>query len=1064
MGVAENLTSSAKSSKTISVPAGKIVVGSSLNESFNAARDATVSGGKGDDIYTLMAPAKLIELPGEGIDTVISHLTDYQLPDNIENLQLAGTAWSVGIGNSLGNILTGNSGNNVLDGRGGDDLLTGGGGADTFIVGQGNDVITDFAKGQDRIDLTGVAGLRWSDLYAGALEQGGDLLIALPGGSAVKLLGTRFADLSPLVVSLAAGGRSSASATTQLSAATLSSRVDGTAAADKLSAKGNDNVLAGGQGDDTYLAYSSANKIIEASGAGVDTVQTWGDGFKLPDNVENLYLEGTRNSFGTGNALANIIRGNSGDNTLTGGGGEDYLLGGGGADTFVIRASTDTLFIGDFKASEGDKLKIEVPGVKSAAGILQDAVEGALGTELRLAGTRVVLVGVKVADIPASSIQAPEVAAVGRLTFSDDFNTGLSLSDRASGTWQTTYAWENASLRHYKGELQRYVDPMMTGADGKSLGLDPFTVADGVLSISADRVAPEIAAVIGSNYSSGLITTQSSFAQTYGIFEMRAKLPAGDGLWPAFWLLSVYNVWPPELDVFEVVTKRPDEVNMSIGSADKTWGNNGARTDKSTVAGLTEKLNTYQVEWRSDYVIWRINGIELTRMQTPPDMHQPMYMLANLAVGGGWAGAPSEVATHLGDMKIDYIRAYSLVDPSPVASAASTKTVTVFTNAVVGTDANETFNVKVTGKISGGQGDDIYVIDYAAGDKVNVVEKAGGGIDTIKSWYNHVLPANVEHLFLLGNSWISGTGNALPNRIVGNSGNNILDGGGGDDWLTGGAGADRFFIRLREGSDTITDLQSGDKVVLTGTGMTNFSQVLANAKATSTGTDILLDNWQTLHLAGVPMASLNPSMFTFDGSLPVSSKPTNHFQTSAPGERLIGSAGADELISKHANSVLLGGTGDDTYTLLPGDKVFEAAQSGIDTILSYHSVTMMPNVENLRLLGGSWVNAYGNELSNIIEGNLGNNRIDGGAGDDYLTGRGGKDVFVIHKGQGHDTITDFQIGGKEADHLSLVGFSPGAKIVFTGGSDWAVIEPSGAQEIITLLGIKSLLAGTFDFS
>ena len=151
-------------------------------------------------------------------------------------------------------------------------------------------------------------------------------------------------------------------------------------------------------------------------------------------------------------------------------------------------------------------------------------------------------------------------------------------------------------------------------------------------------------------YMSGVITTQPSFSQTYGYFEMRAKLPRGKGLWPAFWLLPLDQSWPPEIDVME-----------SIGDPSQVYVTTHSKTTKAP--GFEPKIapdefHTFAVSWDASDVIWYIDGKEVGRHATPADMHKPMFMLANLAVGGNWPGRPDASTRFPATYEIDYIRAY----------------------------------------------------------------------------------------------------------------------------------------------------------------------------------------------------------------------------------------------------------------------------------------------------------------------------------------------------------------------------------------------------------------------
>ena len=124
------------------------------------------------------------------------------------------------------------------------------------------------------------------------------------------------------------------------------------------------------------------------------------------------------------------------------------------------------------------------------------------------------------------------------LTFDDEFNT-LSLYNGVSGTWDPTYGFggDNFAIRTHLDEKQIYVDPSFTGNTSGALGVNPFSIHDGTLDITAAPTSPALVDALGGyQYTSGLITTRESFQQTYGYFEMKAELPHGQGLWPAFWL------------------------------------------------------------------------------------------------------------------------------------------------------------------------------------------------------------------------------------------------------------------------------------------------------------------------------------------------------------------------------------------------------------------------------------------------------------------------------------------------------------------------------------------------
>jgi len=241
-----------------------------------------------------------------------------------------------------------------------------------------------------------------------------------------------------------------------------------------------------------------------------------------------------------------------------------------------------------------------------------------------------------------------------KLTFADEFDTlKLQRLGDAKG-WATSYDWASYTSREshvIKDESEIYVDQTFAGSGTKALGINPFTVQNGELTIKAAATsAATKAALWNADYTSGLITTSGAFSQTYGYFEMRAKLPQGKGMWPAFWLLPADLSWPPELDVVE-----------SIGDASEVYFTAHSQLGSPPavkVAVDPDAFHVFSVSWDPKAIVWYVDGREVKRQPTPADMSKPMYMLANLAVGGGWPGDPDDTTPWPGAYRIDYIRAY----------------------------------------------------------------------------------------------------------------------------------------------------------------------------------------------------------------------------------------------------------------------------------------------------------------------------------------------------------------------------------------------------------------------
>ena len=229
------------------------------------------------------------------------------------------------------------------------------------------------------------------------------------------------------------------------------------------------------------------------------------------------------------------------------------------------------------------------------------------------------------------------------------------------GTWKTSYTYGPAdgvgsfNSRNFPGELEIYVDPTYVGDPARStraLGLNPFSTVDGVLSITASRLTDELSnKLYGMQYASGLLTTERSFAQTYGYFEIRAEVPLVKGMFPAFWLLPTSRTWPPEIDIMENVGNDFVSAGSIVehgGTAFYTWFPEGL-----------EGMHTYGLLWNADTITWYVDGQGIGSISTPATMHRDMYLITNLAIGTIWAGAPARTFQSA-KYKVDYVRVYSL--------------------------------------------------------------------------------------------------------------------------------------------------------------------------------------------------------------------------------------------------------------------------------------------------------------------------------------------------------------------------------------------------------------------
>ena len=244
------------------------------------------------------------------------------------------------------------------------------------------------------------------------------------------------------------------------------------------------------------------------------------------------------------------------------------------------------------------------------------------------------------------------------LMFADEFDELRFFGSELNGRWEPYYPW-GARSNLANREMQYYVDPRLEGDAGSPVTLSPFAVKDGVLSITARSMPPDLSVrTLGYSYLSGMLTTAKAFSFTYGYIEVKARLPKGKGLWPAAWLLPLTGKWPPELDVIEAIGDDPVHYFGSLHY--RRWGVNLQKINRIETPDLSQMFNVFGLKWTKTSLEWYFNGKKVASASTPSDMHQPMYILINLAVGGNWAGPPDSHTRFPARFEIDYLRVYSV--------------------------------------------------------------------------------------------------------------------------------------------------------------------------------------------------------------------------------------------------------------------------------------------------------------------------------------------------------------------------------------------------------------------
>ncbi|MEU4238071.1 family 16 glycosylhydrolase [Actinoplanes sp. NPDC026619] len=239
-------------------------------------------------------------------------------------------------------------------------------------------------------------------------------------------------------------------------------------------------------------------------------------------------------------------------------------------------------------------------------------------------------------------------AAVGAVTWSDEFN-GSSGSTVDSSKWRFDTGgsgWGNNEQEYYTTSTSNVYQ------DGQ-----------GHLAITARKENPaNYQCHYGTcQYTSGRILTADKFSQTYGRFEASIKIPKGQGIWPAFWMLGGNN-WPTtgEIDIMENVGNAPNTVYGTVHGPGYS-GASGVGGNKTIGSPLGDGFHTYAVDWSPNLIVWYLDGAEYFRV-TPSNVSgtwvfdHNFFMILNVAVGGYWPGYPDATTVFPQTMLVDYVR------------------------------------------------------------------------------------------------------------------------------------------------------------------------------------------------------------------------------------------------------------------------------------------------------------------------------------------------------------------------------------------------------------------------
>lgn len=231
----------------------------------------------------------------------------------------------------------------------------------------------------------------------------------------------------------------------------------------------------------------------------------------------------------------------------------------------------------------------------------------------------------------------PPVAKTYQLVWADEFN-GSAIADSNWNFETGGSGWGNHEQEFY----QR----------------DNASIEDGNLVITGKKED-----VQSSHYTSSRMTTKGKHEFTYGKMEARIKIPVGQGLWPAFWMLgaNISDVgWPAcgEIDIMEHINKD----SLLYGTLH--WDNSGHVQDSKSLSYTPSEYHVYGIEWDADAIRWTLDGTiyHMVNIQnsvnSTAEFHKPQFLLLNFALGGDWPGQVIDDTKLPAKMYVDYVRVY----------------------------------------------------------------------------------------------------------------------------------------------------------------------------------------------------------------------------------------------------------------------------------------------------------------------------------------------------------------------------------------------------------------------
>jgi serralysin len=962
---------------------------------FGGAGNDTMRGGTGGDTYWVdsLQDAVIESNTGE-YDSINTYLAEYSLAAvaNVEGLKYWGSGSFKGTGNELDNQIDGGAGNDILIGGAGNDIFNAGvnghnsRGFDTIDGGDGSDwvamrgVRADYViawpdattvtitaiDGSERMTLTSVEQAYFADglislkpppvvasagddVYVG--EAGDDVFDGLAGNDTIR--GNDGNDTL-------SGGLGN----DYLDGGAGKDTLMGGAGNDYLDGGANRDTLIGGAGNDIYVVDHILDVVIETGTAPteIDEVRS-SISYTLGDNVERLTLTGEASIDGTGNALANLIKGNTGDNVLDGRAGADTLQGGAGNDTYVVDSLSDV--VTESKDGGTDTIRTALAAYSLNGAVNVENLTYVGSSSFKGTGNTLdnVITGGRAADVLSGGGGDDTFIGGG----------GDDVIDGGAGSDTVVLAGARASYAIEKPSPTTITISQKYGQEVLTLtGVEHIQFADG----SGDLTLADLLA-------STLKKSDAVYVGTSGSDTLEAL--AGND------------------------TLRGDAGDdMLWGGLGNDYLDGGAGAD--TMAGGAGN-DIYVVDNANDVVIESLGGgVDEIRTSVADSFD-------NYSLGGAPARYNVERLTLTGNAKIN---GFGNALDNVITGNSNDNIIAGGTgnDTMRGGAGNDSYIVDslrdVVIEASGEGLDFIYteLSQYSMAAVANVEWLLYYGSESFKGTGNE-----------LDNHIESGTGNDVLSGGAGNDtfqadGDSELN--GGYDVVDGGAGNDMVSLRearahyivTRPSATTvaITAVDGGEGVTLTSVEQVYFADVLTYV----TLADLLKNT-----------ASFGDDVYAGSSGDDVFDALAGNDTLNGNGgnDVLSGGLGNDTLDGGAGVDTLIGGAGNDTYMVDDaGDAVVELAGQGTDLVYSSMAAyTLAANVEKLVLTGTGHLNGTGNALGNTLTGNAGNNVLDGGAGIDTLAGGAGDDTYIVDlarassaKYQLEDSVTEGSGAGNDS--------------------------------------------------